>query len=429
VRDVPAPDPASHAPFFFLSYAHTPRHGGGKSEDPDVWVTRLFDDLCSEIRTLAKLQLAASAGFMDHQLLRGHDWPSGLSHALATCRVFVPLYSPRYFQSEHCGMEWSAFTRRVETRAAGNASQADLIIPALWVPVDRHALPAAARSVEFPHEELGAQYARVGYYGIMKLSRYREEYKLAVAELARRIVAAAKRTPVEPDEDVDYPSLPSAFGAEIAAMKGDQRFRITIAALRKDELPAGRSPEYYGATAQDWAPYRPASDRTLADYVADLVRSLGFRPDVGALSERAAELLAAESCVAPEILVIDPWATQVAEYRDVLSRFDLLGKPWVQIFIPWSEQDGDNPGAEDELRRLLDSVLRHKIAQGRATSVLAVRGVPTLAELGRELPAVIQQADRQYLKKAAVFPPEGDTVQRMRISVGTDPSDTELPGG
>jgi hypothetical protein len=42
---------------------------------------------------------------------QGHEWPWRLSNALATCSVFVPLYSRRYFKSEHCGKEWFAFHR------------------------------------------------------------------------------------------------------------------------------------------------------------------------------------------------------------------------------------------------------------------------------------------------------------------------------
>jgi hypothetical protein len=92
------------APYFFLSYAHTPRFAG-EPGNPDIWVVNLFRDLCSDIMQLTNLPPGAKPGFMDRELRAGSDWPSGLAHALATCRVFVPLYSRRYFDSEQCGSQ------------------------------------------------------------------------------------------------------------------------------------------------------------------------------------------------------------------------------------------------------------------------------------------------------------------------------------
>jgi FxsC-like protein len=410
------PDPAGDAPYFFLSYAHTPRQGRGQPEDPDVWTTRLFRDLTREVRSQADLPPGTTAGFMDHGLIPGDDWSLRLSQALATCRVFVPLYSPRYFQSEHCGKEWAAFARRVANHETASVSS---IIPALWVKVAHEKMPSVAQAINFRPAELGTEYASRGFYGIMKISRYRDAYQQAVTQLARRIVAAAEATSVGPAADADYAVLPSAFGT-VPSMRGDQRFRITIVAPGKSGLPAGRNPKYYGAVAGDWNPYRPVTDRTLAEHVADLVRSLGYRPDIGYLPERGAELVDERSCVAPEILLIDPWVVRLSEYNRLLAQFDALNKPWVQILIVWNAQDEEIKVVEDEFHTSLDSILGRKIAEGRTTSVLAVRGIPTLSELVRELPAMISHATRQYLKNAPAFPPAGEAVQRMHLSVRTN---------
>ncbi|MEU7735576.1 FxsC protein, partial [Streptomyces griseus] len=42
-----------HRPYFFLSYAHTPGYGGGT--DPDMWVERLFQDLCGHVMAMTDL--------------------------------------------------------------------------------------------------------------------------------------------------------------------------------------------------------------------------------------------------------------------------------------------------------------------------------------------------------------------------------------
>jgi hypothetical protein len=88
-------DPAN-APYFFLSYAHTPTKD---RDDSDRWVYQLYNDLCKDI--VAILMISPEAvGFMDRDMQRGPDWSRRICDALASCRVFVPLYSPRYFENE-----------------------------------------------------------------------------------------------------------------------------------------------------------------------------------------------------------------------------------------------------------------------------------------------------------------------------------------
>src|SRR5215831_11319808 len=91
------PPPAGRMPYFFLSYARTPRQDPSDPSDPDRWVHKLYRDLCEHILNLTNAQ-PGSAGFMDRETRPGDEWPRELAQALATCRVFVPLYSPRYFE-------------------------------------------------------------------------------------------------------------------------------------------------------------------------------------------------------------------------------------------------------------------------------------------------------------------------------------------
>ena len=91
-------------------------------QDPDLWIAQLYDALCDHISQLTDLPPGTKPGFMDRELRQGQEWPWRLSNALATCRVFVPLYSKRYFKSEHCGREWFAFHRRAINHAAANGA-------------------------------------------------------------------------------------------------------------------------------------------------------------------------------------------------------------------------------------------------------------------------------------------------------------------
>ncbi len=104
-------------PYFFLSYARTPKRDPSDRDDPDRWVNKLYKDLCGAILQMTDAR-PEEAGFMDRDNKLGTEWSPELTAALAKCRVFVPLYSRRYFESDNCGREWFAFARRELTHRA-----------------------------------------------------------------------------------------------------------------------------------------------------------------------------------------------------------------------------------------------------------------------------------------------------------------------
>ena len=77
----------------------------------------------------------------------GDGWPEKLSENLASCRVFVPLFSPRYFTSEMCGREWYAFNERILRARAVGAGSVPAIVPALWTHVGMAQLPDSVRHI------------------------------------------------------------------------------------------------------------------------------------------------------------------------------------------------------------------------------------------------------------------------------------------
>jgi FxsC-like protein len=401
---------ADDGPFFFLSYAHEPRDDSA-GQDPDLWIGELYEKLCEHVKALAELPPRMKPGFMDRELRQGQEWPWRLSQALATCRVFVPLYSRRYFRSEHCGREWFAFNRRRLNYQANSIAQVETIVPALWIPVRDQQLPEAARSVQFNSSDFGPVYAEHGFYGIMKVSRWRAEYEEAVYLLARRIVHAAEAAPLEPEEPKKYESLPSAFGGNGGVVLGDKVLRVTVVAMSRNELNDGRDPGYYGKDISEWNPYRQNSVRSLADHAAELARSLSYTPEVGDLYRHEAELLGTESPSGPQVLLIDPAAVLQPECQEMLRRFDALDKPWVQVVVIWNGQDEQMRANAGQLRAALSAALPRKLREGRATSAPAVHGVESLQDFGMVLPTVIAVAGRHYLRFAAARPPSEGAAQ------------------
>jgi FxsC-like protein len=405
---------AATAPYFFLSYAHKSRGDIRDDGEDDYWVGELFRDLCRSVERQAGLLKGASSGFMDRERRSGNDWPIGLLGALASCRVFVPLYSSRFFADEYCGKEWNYFASRRSDPSAGEAP----IVPGIWDPVEAEKLPQAARAPQFRHRGSDA-YETLGLYGIMKVSRYRTEYVRAVSDLAGWIVVASERHALGEGPTVDHDALESAFD-DVRTVQGGPRgrqLRITVVAPRRDELPAERTnSSCYGPLALDWNPYAPDSVRPIVDDASDLARSLGFRVEIGDLYQHEKALLSGDPRFGPQILIVDPWALLLPYAQQLLQRVNDRERPWVQVVIPWSATDEESQQEKRKLRVALGAALQNKLAETASISELAARGVPSQGEFDMVLGRLIGAVAKRYLANAAAFPPHGEIVDRPRIS-------------
>ena len=401
-----------NAPFFFLSYARTPRQDPSDSTDPDRWVYKLYRDLCEIILHLTNTQ---RAGYMDREIRVGTDWPRDLATALATCRVFVPLYSPRYFTSEYCGKEWYSFVSRALNSAA--------IVPALWVSVDQDRMPDVAKTIQFNHHELGQRYGNEGFYAIMKVARYRHDYQLAVLRLAQRIVDVANRTQIRPDSPIDYSTVESAFGIGADQRMPGRQMKLTVVAPDRGSLPGGRKPDYYGATPCAWNPYHPATSQPIADYAAEIVRHLGYQATVGTFGDHISDGGDETRPSTPGLFLVDAWATRSPDHVAQLRSIDALGQPWNSVLVPWNRDDAQTTEAERDLRESLNRHLGRTIAEIPYRYQSAATGIPTRDELGRLLGPMTNLIFKKFVEHAPVYPPEGDNPQRPRLR-GTDGQDS-----
>ncbi|GGX97852.1 TIR-like protein FxsC [Streptomyces anandii] len=402
-------------PYFFLSYAHTPSYDAAM--DPDLWVHRLFQDLSDHVMAMTDHPAGLPVGFMARQMRLGEHWSERLAEALASCRVFVPLYSPRYFRSDMCGKEWYAFSRRASRASLlQQGAAAPAIVPALWVPVRHEDLPHAARDVYADHRAFGDDYAAEGLYGLMKLRYLRNEYERAVYQLAKAIVTAAERRPSPAGRPLDLEEVPSAFEPRT----GSRRLRIVVAALStRHELPPGRSPDCYGPSIVDWNPYRAGDwggdHRPLAEVAAEEVRRLDYLPTIEPLHEAAGEPLTGEQPDGPAVVLLDRWALADAEQRELLARMDQAARPWVSVVVPRNRSDPDDPASGTELQQTLEKTLARTLQRGRSVSRVATSGVPSPDAFADVLPTLIQWAAAQFVRYAPVHPPEGPAVHRPRL--------------
>lgn len=384
---------------------------------------KLFSDLCDHIMAITDLPAHVPPGFMDREMRAGEGWPERLSENLATCRVFVPLLSPRYFTSEMCGREWYAFNERVlRAGASGAGGTEPTIVPALWTGIDFSELPDSISHIHLDRASFGDRYGAKGIYGLIKLNRLRDEYEETVLKLAERIVRVAHTSPLPPGRPRPYERTPSAFRPRGS---GPRHLHLTVAAPSRDSLPGQRDSRPYGEDAQDWNPYHSESRRSLPSLAEDLIRSLDYRITVSSFDDEDTAAAPAPAAAAdkaaprsrPGILLVDPWALADDERRRRLKAFDTGSGSWVNAVVPWNRADQDCQSEEGRrVFQVLERTMPAILDRGRRTDCrIAVNGVPSLKAFTDVLPSVVAHTTRQYLKHAEAHPPPGPHIPRPRL--------------
>jgi FxsC-like protein len=428
--DVPGPD---IRPYFFLSYARTPKRDPADRDNPDRWVRKLYRDLCDAILQMTDAS-PAEAGFMDTENKLGSEWSPELMNAIKNCRVFVPLYSRRYFESDNCGREWFAFARREVTHRARGGERVDAIVPALWTRLDRDKIPAVAQTFQYAHPDLGERYGADGFYGIMKLRNYRVDYQRAVHRLAERIIEIGDNSVPHADHEVqrmerkDFESLQSAFGPASARRTTNGHLQITVLAHDTSTLPQGRARDYYGDTPGSWSPYQPHYPQPVAEYALELARKcLGCDPliesfdatsDVVAMNGAGSERMAT-----PGICFVDAWVVLSDAHLERLRQLNDLAVPWLSVVIPWNIDDQGLAAEEDVLRAKLKEHLGRKLQGVPRRCRMAADGIPTIQDLAEVLPEMAMTMLKRYHTEAPAPPALVPVVPRPRLR-RADPLET-----
>jgi hypothetical protein len=189
---------ASHGAEGFWSYTHDDdRADGGR-------IRRLADKLKTEFGMLTggkDLRL-----FVDRdELLWGEDWENRIEEALQRLTFFIPVITPRFFQSEDCRRELLKFVGYAKSLGVEQ-----LLMPILYVDVPEI-------DDEDPSDEAVALVKRMQRADFRQL-RLRDEdsedYRTAVHELAERLAQIAAAPPIpgaerapEPREEAEEPGF------------------------------------------------------------------------------------------------------------------------------------------------------------------------------------------------------------------------------
>jgi FxsC-like protein len=395
--------------YFFLSYSHAQRQAPG-DEVPDKPVREFFRELSGEVARLAGLPGGTPVGFADWQIRTGRNWRQELGRVLGTCGTFVPLYSPRYFESEICGQEWAAFRRRESMHLARNRDDKTAIVPVVWERMEPDHMAPAARRIHYQLPGAGDLYRRRAMRELV-MRHHREEiqqaYRTALRAFAEHIVEVARNGPLTAKDDGVLELNPdeNAFAGEW--QRGDRRpLRFVVVAPVLGKLPAGANAGQYGISPELWCPYWPTDKIPIAKTAAMLAESDGFQPFIEPL-DSCADLRDGVGPTAPTILIVDPWAAQDPELMDQLRGFDAVShdKPWVRLAVPWDKNGSRDGGQLYELEHGLQRALFQTRSQCRIANPEAVAGLPSVAAFGERLPGVIAAAVRGYFRRTTGYLP------------------------
>lgn len=385
--------------YFFLSYAHlSPLQG--LATDPDLEVRKFFDDLSEQLRPLVGAGPEDRVGFLDTELRPGTDWNEARTLALSAAHVFVPLYSATYFRNAWTQSELESFRARLKAVPVQGAHRH--ILPVLWDPLppwEQRREIAAALAVA-PDIEA---YQKDGLRALSRFSMYRDEYSNVLARIAVEIADVATRRPL--------PLSPAPPPAPEPIPRDQAQFVVVVAALVREEVSSGADVEDYTDDATQWRPFHDADALPAAEYAASSAERLNLAtyvtdvPAVGNLLDTR-----------PAVLLIDPWyldgAGQDRELAGVLRGLP----PWA---IPVIAFDAADRRTADQGARLAGRV-EDLLQQMDRPPARQLRG---LAEFVSDMPRLISEARRQYLKNAPMYPSHQIPSPRLRLLTGEQPSE------
>ena len=370
-------------------------------------------------------------GFVDATIPIGSQWPRSLSSALAVCQTFIPLITPRYFQSRPCGREWQIFAERVIGYEAEHIVDSALLKPVLWIPMVADRMPSVAQDVQHTTHALGDTYQRMGMRQLMRLQRHRDDYREVIFELAQQIVASVEANelpsaPIEPD----FNQRPSAFHPESVSLRDVDRHRdaldspmlvhfvvVAAARTRMEELGARKDLRFYGAAGAEWTPYRSALNEALGTFAHGIAAEHRYESRVTELAELAERSELARQNNQIIVLLLDAWATRFEETRAILANHAATSPPTTAVMIPASRDDAETrahwPSLSQSCRGALtpfvvdDELYRSAITTHRAFEI--------------DLPEVLTVArNRVYTSGLIQRPPD--------VDVSTKPPRIDGPG-
>jgi WD40 repeat protein/cellulose biosynthesis protein BcsQ len=215
VERLPSIDRRPDIPSFYLSVA---------ALDRDKYFERFVADLSHE---MSMLYGRAVTIFSDSAV--GVDWSERMKQALRTCKVAICMLTPSYFDSTFCGKEFEVFRER-----NGDSTRGIFLINWSFA----FNMPPLMSEFKLFEKDHSSTYMDMGLSFLMRLSRYRDEYKLLVNDFAKRLLKMARYNPLpEFPGAPDFDHIRSAFaGRDMPVPALVENFMETFSSRTRDSF-------------------------------------------------------------------------------------------------------------------------------------------------------------------------------------------------
>ncbi|MFF8963229.1 FxsC protein [Streptomyces globisporus] len=404
-------------------------------------VRDFFTDLCTEIGNITALA-PDGLGYNYLDMRTAMRWRKELSEALGSCKVFIPLYSPRYFASPFCGKEWWAFSRRQADHILGTADpEPEMIFPVLWEGVfdGRRPIPKAAADIWAKQPNLGDRYAERGLRQLVQLKHNKEYgplYHEIIFALGKRLAELIDDSPLAADVmSDDFDSFGNAFCDPLTAQKdtaaagavatpdtddgpsrerpasprpvpgprtslsGPKHVRLVVASGTQEDLSGLREDTTpYGDRQHDWAPYTPDHPDPVLMYAVEVASELRLMPHLEEFDGEVAQLLdKVEADNELAVIILDPWTIELSGRQAALGEYDKRLTMNTGMAVPQNASDTETTANTDALRQQLLNVLgRHAQLREPVFKV----SLKTVAAFQDALRQILVELTRQVMMQA-----------------------------
>ena len=385
-------------PHFFLSYAQG---------DDDRYVELFFHELATRVGLLVGVDNEVNVGFLGGMSpYSTTEWSGSQAAALASCRTFVALASPRYFLNDNCGRQWWVFAERLRRQGGRVVDASSGLLPVQWTSTASMPAGLAAPALLRPRggpAGAGADPAARGLRQFVRLRGLRDSYRDFVGELAQTIATHARQPAPPPYEPLPrLAATPNAFSGTVDSRIDNRprRVHLVVAAGSRSEMDSVRTDlSYYGDERTEWAPYRPEAVDPLAARAQSIAAQRLFESviaDIERLPERVEEAHRGNEIL---VLLVDPWIARLEAYRRLLAEIDRRDAAVAVVLVPSSATDRETDADQDELLRSVRQVFYNGATRQDGTFRV---GIHTIETFENDLVDVLEAAKNRIFREGRV---------------------------
>jgi FxsC-like protein len=424
--------------WFFFSYAHA---------DDTEFLRRFYRDLNEEVRQLVGVP-KEEISFLDrNSISHGATWDTTLETGLKNCRVFVPLYSSSYFESEYCGKEFAAFRERLHAHLTSQGSTvADpLILPVLWNPEENvlERLPTSIDKIQYTDDDLSngypSEYKAVGVsqlvrMGITPSSKYYDQYWDFIRKYANNVKLAANALQLTPAASLSpLETVKSIFSGTAAAAssatEGPRYVQFIFVAGKQPELQAAqrKNLQFYGQNGgSDWQPYFGAYSGNAAALASEVISALpngSQYEEIEATSDLQTQLELAASQDKIVVLMVDTWTLRLQKYFQLVAPLDTYSSVNCITLIAWNDADNEALLFKNALEATVKGTFASKLVQKPPPPNFLFNTIKSYDTFKQELIKALTQAQSQIVETAKIK----KDMQYLLVSTADDAVTNPLP--